>query len=136
MQRNAWLLTLENHHTIAIAQQQVVEYLHLKDAITVPASHPRCQQVILWRDRIVPLLGTDSHPTLRHEHVLVILYRHGDQAQYLALSLQQPPVDVVVRDADQCSADLAQQTYWHDALLCCVQTNNGKAGLVDFSKLH
>lgn len=134
MERPAWHLILENQQAIAIAQQQVVEYLHQSGSILIPDCAERCQQVLVWRNRIVPLLGACSDNTI-HQHVLIILYTRHQRAETVALALQSPPQPVVVRNQDQCEPDLIQQSYWQAALQCCVQLNQRKIALVNFANL-
>ena len=134
MQRSAWHLILENGQHLAIAQQQVLEYLHQVDAIQVPDCAQRCQQILLWRNHMVPVLGVADDVT-RHSHLLVILFQNGPHTDYVALALTSPPGSILVRDGDQCEAADTQTAYWQDALQCCIELENAKIALVDFAGL-
>ncbi len=140
MQRDAWCLTLQNGHQLAIAQKQVVEYLTHVDAITVPDCNEQCQQVVLWRDKIVPLWGSEKivDGITVQRHVLVVSFASGNelqQTELLALNLKLPPVLVQVVDEDQCAPNEEQKQYWNKALLACFQYQGCPVPIVNFSSL-
>lgn len=141
MQRDAWYLTLTNKQTLAIAQQQVVEYLTGVQGYVVPSAHVDCDQVILWRKQMLPLWGLSQYrsATLQpvHRHVMVISYLDESQtAQLLAISLASAPVLVTVEEGDVCNPTDQQKTYWKQALLSCFQCQGNAVPIVNFAALE
>lgn len=152
MQRDAWCLKLSNQQTLAVAQQQVVEYLTHVSACVVPRSNPDCNQVILWRDRVVPVWGADPIAdctvTQQHVHILVISYlesvvqdesvaKDGTEpnSALLALSLTMAPVLLSVCDDDRCQPSSSQLDYWQQSILACFQYQNNPVPVIGFSQL-
>ena len=145
MQRDAWCLRLTNQQTLAVAQQQVVEYLTNVSACLVPKSNPECNQVILWRDRVLPVWGTNSSSEYSaielHSHILVISYLDNamvgdDKPQLLALSLSMAPVLLSVCDEDQCQPSPAQSDFWKTSILACFQYQNSPVPVINFFRLR
>ena len=138
MQRNAWLLTLSNQQTLAIAQQQVVEYLSHIDAVQVPDCHPRCDQVLLWRDHVLPILGAAGGQP-HHSHLLVAAYVRNlngrNHAERIALALAEPPAAIRVEDDCQCDPTADQLAYWQDAIRACFLHDGQPVAIVDFASI-
>jgi hypothetical protein len=136
MQRPAWLLTLSNLNTLAIAQQQVVEYSTGLPAQHVPDCSPQCHHVVLWRNTVLPLIGVDANDEINNLlHLLVISYVHPLGNGLMALSLTQPPQAINVSDNDQCEPQDVQLQYWHGAVAACFQHEEHIIPIVDFGKL-
>jgi len=136
MQRNAWQLTLSNRQPLAIAQEQMVEYLSHVDATAVPDCHERCAQVVVWRGHVLPVLGAVGQQ-LHHEHLMVVAYVSQEnstpKAQRIALSLLQTPEALVVTDEQQCEPSEEQQAYWGNSILACVLKQDEPVVIVDFA---
>ncbi|MGC1510418.1 chemotaxis protein CheW [Ketobacter sp.] len=136
MQRPAWLLTLSNHNTLAIAQQQVVEYSTGLSAHHVPDCSFQCHHVVLWRNTVLPIIGIGSKNAINNvPHLLVISYVHSLGNGLIALSLTQPPQAINVSDQDQCSPQDEQVEYWQGAVAACFQHDENVIPIVDFGKL-
>ena len=151
MQCDAWCISLSNGQLLAVAQQQVVEYLTNVNACVVPHCNPHCNQVMVWRERVLPLWGIDGNHdsaiTQHHAHVLVISYRDQQSAhqqpqtepqppgELLALSLSSAPLLISVRDEDQCLPAVSQQQYWRQAILACFQHQDKPVPVINFARL-
>jgi len=137
-ERSAWLLHLEDGQSLAIARQQVIEYLAKVESRWVPDCHPQCSRILLWRDQVLPLLGVEKGRRGRHEHVLVIGYVDAENSTLthrIALSLCQPPIDISVRDLDQCTPADSQTDYWRGAITACFAHQDAAVPIVDFNRL-
>ncbi len=137
-ERGAWLLRLEDGEPLAIARQQVIEYLAGVVSRRVPDCHPHCSRIVLWRNQVLPLLGVGKGAHSHHEHVLIIGYidaTHADTTHRIALSLQQPPVDIGVRDLDQCTPAAEQAQYWRGAIAACFTHQGEAVPILDFNRL-
>ncbi|MEE2730706.1 MAG: hypothetical protein VYA55_07765 [Pseudomonadota bacterium] len=138
MQRDAWYLSLSNRHHLTVARQQVAEYLTRVTAYSVPGCNPHCNQLIQWRGRLVPLWGGEQQTTqtqeTQHAHVLVVSYEDEAPA-LLALSLQEAPQPVQVRDEDQCLPSPEQEQYWQQAILGCFQHREQPVPVIGFARL-
>lgn len=144
MQRDAWSLTLADGHGLAIAQQQVQEYLSNISAHIVPGCRSHCQQVVLWRKKVLPLWGAEKLDAARsiqvHKHVLIISYQdlNADsigQADWIAICLSKQPQLISVSDGDQCEPSAEQEEYWKYSLLACFRYLDEIIPIVDFSRL-
>jgi hypothetical protein len=136
-ERHAWLLHLEDGQPLAIARQQVVEYLADVESRRVPDCHPQCSRIVLWRGQVLPLLGAGKGKRGKHAHVLVIGYvgAGSDDTTYrIALSLFQPPTDVSVRDSEQCEPAAALADYWRGAIAACFNYQGEAIPIVDFNQ--
>ena len=137
-ERGAWLLRLEDGEALAIARQQVIEYVANVVSRWVPDCHPRCSRILLWRNQVLPLLGVAKGAHSHHAHVLIIGYldsARADITHRIALGLQQPPLDINVRDLDQCAPAAEQALYWRGAIAACFAHQGAAVPIVNFNQL-
>ena len=130
MQRCAWHLVLINQQSLAIAQEQVVEYVGASECRWVPDCSELCDHIVLWRDQVVPVLGLQHHAT-HCQHLLIVAYEGG----LVALALARQPESIVVRDEDQTVAAEQQLEYWGTGILACIQLAGQPLPIVDFARL-
>ena len=138
MQRHAWHLELTDGHHIAIAKNQVIEYLSNQSGFPIPDCNKLCNQVIDWRQKILPILGCTNNNNTLHQHILIIHFSSNtDQKETLiALSLKSPPSLIQVDDSNACkpSDDLIQ--YWNSAILSCFEEKGVFIPIINFYQLE
>ena len=138
MQRPAWHLALSDGHNIAISQNQVVEYLSNQTSVIIPDCQDFCNQMIIWRQRILPVLGNSASNNNQHSHILIIHFSSVSEQKtiMMALSLISPPSLISVDDEDACQPDKALSQHWRHAILSCFNQNGKATPIIDFHHLN
>lgn len=137
MQRNAWHLILANTKSIAIAQTQIIEYLCNQTTFIIPDCSDWCNQVISWRQRILPVMGyLNSHET-QHQHILIIHHQSSESDETLmALSLSAPPIMISVDDKKHCQPNQELSQFWHHSISSCFEQDGSPVPIINFSQLQ
>ncbi len=116
MERPAWLLHAARDVTCAVAQHEMVEYLPEVRTQRVPLANPYCEHLVLWRDRLVPIVDLarllhGGSSTTEHALGIVAYQPHARlPLEYLGIWIDAPPNRVKVGDDQACDLPTA----WHD----------------------
>lgn len=107
----AWLLECAPGYQIAVGTQVVQEYLVATTNFDVPVAPRHCNQLILWREQLIPLFDLrqlhDQNPARTDAvantfGIIVLAYQRepGLALEYLALNLYAEPEKIMVDDGD------------------------------------
>lgn len=100
----AWLLKDSAGAPFAVSEIEMVAYEHAPRRFPVPAAPRYCNELILWQERLVPLLHTallfEPHRAPQHHHIGIFAYQTqpGTPLDYLALSLHAAPHKILVKE--------------------------------------
>ncbi len=100
----AWLLRDSAHNPFAVSEIEMVAYEQAPRTYRVPATPDYCPELILWQERLIPLLHNallfGAHGRSDNSHVGIFAYQQeaGRVLDYLALSLYGPPQKIEVKE--------------------------------------
>lgn len=100
----AWLLRDSAHHAFAVSEIEMVAYDQSPLTYRVPASPLYCPELILWQQRLIPLLHMallfEPHARGDNTHIGIFAYQTGSGSalDYLALSLNGAPQKIEVTE--------------------------------------
>lgn len=106
---NAWMLDIGAGIKVAVAENEIVEYLRSPRVYQVPMTPRHCSSIVFWRgDRMLPLfdLAMLTQPGFEAsaDHLGVLAYQTApkEPIRHLGIALQAPPQRIRVSDADAC----------------------------------
>jgi len=100
---SAWLLNISDEETVAISQFEINHIEEYSEFIKIPKSPPWCNQVMLWKNQILPVLDFTksrnssllNETTSDHSFMLAIvrIFNGNEQGcRYGAIRILHPPV--------------------------------------------
>jgi len=101
---NAWIIPLQSDFLVAVSDVEMVEYLTGPRLIHVPLTPYYCNNVIPWREGMIPvfnlnpLFALPSMHNLHHFGVLAYQARPKTPLQHIAVLLSGSPVRISVDD--------------------------------------
>lgn len=119
----AWLLTLDAELYAAVGVRELIHLVQAPALFTVPDTPAYCQQVLLWQERIVPVMDlaawlwgrrAASAPSL----VGVFAYQATKTIAYGALPLTAAPARRQVSDEQACALPEHPPGWAHVAFSC------------------
>ncbi|MBU0499570.1 MAG: chemotaxis protein CheW [Gammaproteobacteria bacterium] len=137
----AWLLHTSADFYLAVGEPELVEVLARPRTHYVPGAPEQCRQIIVWRDRLLPMVhpaalagleGGGEQPVF----VAVIAYQEapGEPLQYGALALADAPVPIQVNAGPPGEPPLAGEV-WDRLLLSCFRQEDKSVLVVDMELL-
>lgn len=115
----AWLLRATGNMTLAVAQHEMIEYLTQARCQRVPLANAHCEDLAVWRDRLVPVLDfarlvTGGKGAARHALSIVAYQPRAQQPlEYLGIWTDTAPSKITVSDDQACELPPA----WRDERL-------------------
>ncbi len=100
----AWLLQCSDTLTIAVSDQEMVEFIDTPLRFEVPGSPEYCSAVVLWQNDLVPimdvavLLGNPPEEKITRVSLLTYQDKPGASLQQLAVSVVSTPQKIQVDD--------------------------------------
>lgn len=100
----AWLLSDSAGNPFAVSEIEMIAYDQSPHTYRVPATPDYCSELILWQQRLIPLIQTallfEPYASRGNTHIGILAYqqRKGSALDYLALSLGGTPVKIEVKD--------------------------------------
>lgn len=95
----AWLMQVDRVSRVAVGQLELIHIISDPDYIEVPRTPEYCQRVVVWNNRIVPILDISmlinkTSAFFQHNAVAVALYSSGDSGElnYGGIQLIDMPV--------------------------------------------
>jgi chemotaxis signal transduction protein len=128
----AWLLSFDNGLYAAVGRQELQHIVHSPVTFTIPFCPYYCDQVLIWNDRLLPVIDltsrlTDGRQTCRSALVGIVAYlRHDVHTPYYAgLRIHSVPQRLQVYDEQACA--LPQDIpAWRDIAASCFSYPNNK----------
>ncbi|OGT91598.1 MAG: hypothetical protein A2286_12975 [Gammaproteobacteria bacterium RIFOXYA12_FULL_61_12] len=138
----AWLLHTSSEFLLAVGEQELVEVLARPRTHYIPRATGQCHQVIVWRDRLLPLArpavlarldGGGEHPVF----AAVVAYQEapGEPLQYGALALADAPVSIQVKAGPAAELPPLDREVWEGLLLSCFERDGRPVLVVDMEIL-
>jgi chemotaxis signal transduction protein len=123
-QRSAWLLDFGAGLRAAVAGRHLAEYLRAPQVVEVPLAPAYARGVLVWRERLVPLLDLARLVGERPGEfigAIVLAYREAPQLpqQYGALVLSAVPREIGVNDELACGLP-AEPAFWRALAASCI----------------
>lgn len=141
----AWLLELADGQAAAVGERELCEVLVAPGAWPVPHAPAYCREVVVWRDRPLPLLdlsvlfgarpGSHAAPW-----VAVAAYRDEDTGEigYGGLALRSAPRTVDVDDGQAAAlprTSFAAHLVWRSIAVSCFSVEERVAPVLDTPRL-
>jgi chemotaxis signal transduction protein len=105
----AWLLECGDSLALAVGDHEMVEYAQQGKTWTVPGAPGYCSSVMVWQNRIVPIMNLRAlqggpAETGEKPHVCVLNYQEapGLPLQQLAVCVTRAPQKIRVEDEQAC----------------------------------
>lgn len=103
----AWLLTANNEFKIAVGESSMAEFVRDSTLYSVPDAVDYCNQLILWRDRFIPVIDLNvilGESSIDARYIAVLGYQEypGQEPQYVAVKLVTDVERVTVSDDTAC----------------------------------
>lgn len=125
-QRFAWLFDFGADLRAAVGGRHVAEYLRAPRAVEVALAPPHARGVLVWRERLVPLLDLARLAGVADDRgepmgAIVLAYRETPESpvQYGALALVAAPREIEVRDDLACDLP-ATPAFWGALAAACI----------------
>lgn len=124
--RRAWVMDVGDGVAVAAGTAHVVEYLLAADPMPVPRAPEHCAGLIVWRERLIPVIdlarlltGRDNAPG-PHRRAVILAYQQaaGRPLQYGALFVTAAPTQTSVSDDMACALPDTQPALAHIARAC------------------
>jgi chemotaxis signal transduction protein len=140
---NAWLLECDPELTVAVGDHEIVEYIQPQRSYAVPETPPYCNRVIVWQDKLLPVIDMALLTGVRElqqevSYACLLRYQLAPRAalQYLALRINRTPQKVVVDDSQVCEfADDEVSPLLKVVTLCCFTHMQRAVPILDLAKL-
>ena len=124
--RRAWVMDVGDGVAVAAGTAHVVEYLLAADPMPVPRAPEHCAGLIVWRDRLIPVIDLARLLTGRrsapgpHRRAVILAYQQaaGRPLQYGALFVTAAPTQTSVSDDMACALPDTQPALAHIARAC------------------
>ena len=139
----AWLLEFSRRQIAAVGLHELVEVLSRPRLYHVPMATPRCHQVLVWRDEIVPVVnfgvvpGAESDDTTTGGAVTAIaVYQTvpGEPLRHGALELSVMPKTVSVADNMACALPDASSLI-NELAISCFSYENLAVPIIDLTRV-
>lgn len=124
--RHAWVMDVGDGVAVAAGAAHVVEYLLAADPMPVPRTPEHCAGLIVWRERLIPVIDLARLLTGRdntsgpHRRAVILAYQQaaGEPLQYGALFVTAAPTQTLVSDDMACALPDGQPALPHIARAC------------------
>jgi len=146
----AWILALGAERRAAVGIYEVLHILAYSPVLfRVPQAPPHCRSVILWEDRVVPVVdlralitgGADTVASAGvaglQQLVAIVAYQSdlSQPAEFGALLLAGLPVRATVTDADACEPDAGVTAWARFASSCFRHASYGAVPVLDLGRV-
>lgn len=137
----AWLLDF-GHDFMAATARYELEDVYTEARLTrIPMTPPYCQQVMHWRQRLIPIFNMASFlsgESKEAKQPIIGIFGYqaqkGDRVQYGGLILKYRPEAIEVRDADACELP-TNNAQWQYCALSSFRQSAQVVPILDLSYL-
>lgn len=121
---NAWLLEASGGDKFAVAEYELIEYVHAPELIELPLTPEYCSSILLWHERMVPvvnlgILMTEENPYMHSVCILAYQKKPGDVLNYIGVSLQEPPIKININDNQTANVQDIDHAVWRALSVSC-----------------
>lgn len=147
---NAWLLTFSDNLHAAVGNLEMVHVLpHIPDLFEIPQTPLHCRHVIVWHDKLLPLMditmfltgkSNQEHASLTNGETVLGLMAYkplsGEKQKYGALLMSEVPVRTEVDDQQACSLPTHPKGWAALAISCFEHHDHGHVPILDLSRIY
>jgi chemotaxis signal transduction protein len=134
---SAWLIPITSNHSVAVGEFELVHILPDQPVLfNVPRAPTYCRQVLVWQDRIIPVLDLSKRFRFVDDTLLpfdntttalvgICIYQseHTKHVEYGALLMHDTPVHGEVDDKQVCDID-TDLSAWRYFMSSCFRIEN------------
>jgi len=138
---SAWVLTLNNKHKIALPQYQTHEYITTSIQVKVPLAPPHFHSMLLWRDRMIPLLDlailVEQKIFTAAKEVVIAAYqtKPGTPLNFVGIIVRDLPFRIEVNDESACEPPEQYHGILRNSVLSCFSYNDQSVPIVNIAYL-
>lgn len=120
----AWVMQLDHQMSAAVGQMELIHIVDDPEFYKIPKAPIYCDQVILWNNRIIPVMDlsawlNDSTVVYRRSLVAIAAYRDkNDVLKYGGIHLADTPAMEAVKNDQACTLPLTSNK-WRDIAISC-----------------
>lgn len=139
----AWLLEFSRNRLAAVGLHELVEVLSRPKLYHVPMANPRCHQVLVWRDEILPVVdfgaedsmdSTDSATGGAVTAIAVYQTVPGEPLRHGALELSVMPKTISVADNMACALP-DSSSFINELTISCFSYENLAVPVIDLTRV-
>ena len=139
----AWLLEFTRNQIAAVGLHELVEVLSRPKLYHVPMTTPRCHQVLVWRDEILPVVNFGTVPGVEPDDTTtggavtaIAVYQTvpGEPLRHGALELSIMPRTVTVADNMACALPDASSPI-NELAISCFSYENLAVPIIDLARV-
>lgn len=136
----AWLLEFSRNQIAAVGLHEIVEVLSRPKLYHVPLTDPRCHQVLVWRDEILPVVNFGADANSQDNEAAggavtaVAVYQTvpGEPLRHGALELSVMPKTITVTDNMACALP-GSASHVKDLAISCFSYENLAVPVIDLT---
>lgn len=130
MKAPAWIIAITNELLAAVGEFELIHVLpDVPTLFKIPKTPDDCSQVLIWQNRIIPVLNLAArlaNSTEQGSIIGIFAYRTEQQAiNYGALFINGTPKRITVSD-EQASPLPVELQAWASYIRCCFQDSSSK----------
>lgn len=126
---SAWLLQPSEDISVAVGQYEVIHILDQPDYISIPSAPGHCCQVVIWNNRIIPVidLAVWSGENSGHNKIVAIVIYDGPDGEYSygGVNLLSIPLLHTVQNAHFCELPVSNK-HWKSISVSCFRKPDGE----------
>lgn len=138
----AWLLSFDNELSAAIGGRDLQHIAHLPPTFTIPFCPFYCDRVLIWNERLLPVIDlaswlTDGKQTCRSDLVGIVVYlEHGAHTpNYAGLRILSAPKRLQVHDNQACRFPQHMRRWSNIAASCFSYESDKLIPILDLRKI-
>lgn len=139
----AWLLEFSRIQIAAVGLHELVEVLSRPKLYHVPMATPRCHEVLVWRDQILPVVNFGAvssedagAPTVNGAVTAIAVYQTvpGEPLRHGALELSVMPKTITVADDMACALPDSSSPL-NELAISCFSYENLAVPVIDLTRI-
>lgn len=133
----AWVIQLDHQMTAAVGQTELIHIVDTPEFYEIPKAPTYCDHVILWNNRIVPVMDlsawlNDSTVVYRRSLVAIAVYRdQNNELKYGGIHLSETPAMETVNNEQACALPLTSSKWRHISISCFRSSDNNPVPILD-----
>ncbi|TNF39003.1 MAG: hypothetical protein EP315_00425 [Gammaproteobacteria bacterium] len=125
----AWVLQVDRVARVAVGRMEIIHVVHEPEFIQVPCAPEHCNRIILWNNKIIPVMNLSSwfnNGVVYYHSNLVAIAIYADsqtgELAYGGIQLLEPPVLDHVSNTQACT-DIMMQAKWQALAVSCYRNS-------------
>lgn len=137
----AWVMQLDHQMSAAVGQMELIHIVDDPEFYKIPKAPIYCDQVILWNNRIVPVMDlsvwlNDSTVVYRRSLVAIAAYRdQNGELKYGGIHLSDTPIMETVKNDQACALPLTSNKWRDIAISCFTGAEKAPVPILDVSTI-